>query len=146
MSTTQKRTVVEIRLAAEQPVHEVVHVAPGRRCPTSGKLAVPISQHDCPTQRAWDGARPPSEVEHLSCCAHHEAGDRTVAHQAFGGDARGGPFSASPDRQFCISRMRAIARVTEQISLGADHLAMAFAAAVKAFSTLRNAPQRPEQE
>jgi hypothetical protein len=73
---------------------------------------------------------------------------QAVRRISFGGDARRGRFLASPDRQFCISRMRAAAPVADRISFNANQLAATFAAVAEAFdiSMMPKAGRRPEQE
>ena len=90
MTPAQQRAVLEVGGAAEQPVDEVVHVAPGGRCSAARELTVLIAQHDRPSEPPRDGAGAAAEVEHLAVGVHDEPRDRAVAHETFSGDARDG--------------------------------------------------------
>ncbi len=87
VAPAQQRQVVEVGLAAVQPVHEMVHVAPGGGRATPGVLAVLVADHDHAPEAAGYGAGLPPVVEDLRRPAHDDAPERAVAEQALGGDA-----------------------------------------------------------
>src|SRR5215813_271795 len=74
--------VAEARLAALDPVLEVMGISPPGRAPAAWELAVAISQHQRLAQRRRDHPGRPAHAQNLRAGTHLDAGHRGVARNA----------------------------------------------------------------
>jgi hypothetical protein len=91
VAPAEQNEVVEIGVAAADPRHEVVRIAPAVGPVTTREAAVPVAVH----QRSPLGLRnqpgTPSEVEDLGLTPHQHPTHRAVTRQPLDRNARDGP-------------------------------------------------------